>query len=742
MFMKYSPFFLKSKIVVLCLLGYTTVFAQSLQETSEMVSISNNTVKVVVNKKGGTISYYFTNGTSFENTFAYIDEINSGLIASPGFEKHTLSVDEMNDPLGGKGKCINISHEDAKQSFNFIQHITIYEKQPYVLISAEAETKDASKFLPATRNISPFALTTVSQGNFKTPGLEPRFTDFPFDNDNWVDVVTRAWPEKEKMSGISYELAAMFDKKTMAGFVIGSITHDCWKTGVRYTSNNTIGGFDSLVIYGGAATPDNSTLPASYGGLDGTHDVMPHGIVSGELVQSPLIFLTASDDVRNCYMQYGKANTIIAGSKKWNGNAPVYWNSFGVEGVLGYEKVMMPSGVLKISDFIQTMNNFNNCTPVLSIDSYDQNIYSTSMLSSIQKYAAKKGQKLGFYFTPFALWTWTNNANNAKLTGSDYTVGEVILKDANGNFIPYKKGDWGAYPLDPTHPATRLSIIDRLQKAKAIGATFIKIDFLSAGALEASHYYNPAITTGMQAYNFGMKMLQHLTDSIMGPDVFITMAISPLFPHQYAHTRFMSTDVYSHLRNDQPGFPNWGSTAASMISASNLWWVQGTLFPYTNMDVAIMKNFQKNPDLNEQEIKVRLYSMMTLGSILGDGSDFRKTMAAERAKKFLNNKNICGFFKQPKAFTPLNFSEGNSQDQQLHFYLPGDTILLSAFNFDKEKLYTALFDRNEIGLKKGSYVMKDFMTNEIVGRVENSQQIITLSVPVKDAVLVKLVAVE
>jgi alpha-galactosidase len=71
-----------------------------------------------------------------------------------------------------------------------------------------------------------------------------------------------------------------------------------------------------------------------------------------------------------------------------------------------------------------------------------------------------------------------------------------------------------------------------------------------------------------------MKMLRQLVDSIMGPDIFITQAISPLFPHQYAHTRFLSTDVYSHLRNDQPGFPHYGSTSASMISATHFWWTQ------------------------------------------------------------------------------------------------------------------------------------------------------------------------
>ncbi len=154
-------------------------------------------------------------------------------------------------------------------------------------------------------------------------------------------------------------------------------------------------------------------------------------------------------------------------------------------------------------------------------------------------------------------------------------------------------------------------------------------------------------------------MLRHLVDSIMGPDIFITQAISPLFPNQYAHTRFLSTDVHSHLRNDLPGFPHYGSTAASMISATNFWWTQGSLWPYTNMDVVVMKRFQKHNELNEQDVKVRLLSMIVMGSIMGDGSDFRDKLAAERGRLFLNNKAVCDFFSQPESLYPIAFPAGS-----------------------------------------------------------------------------------
>jgi len=218
-----------------------------------------------------------------------------------------------------------------------------------------------------------------------------------------------------------------------------------------------------------------------------------------------------------------------------------------------------------------------------------------------------------------------------------------------------------------------------------------------------------------------------------------------MFPHQYAHARFNSTDVYSHLRDDQPGFPNWGSTEASLATGSHLWWVQGTLLPFNNLDVAIMKNFQRNPDLGEQEIKVRMYAMMVMGSILGDGSDFRQPLAMERAKRFLNNKALCAFFSRPKAFTPIKFADGDGFDQQLSFFLKAGSdspTLLALFNFSNGQEFNASFRLEDLGMESGQYNILDFMTDRPLGVIKKGQTVFSLTVPVKDAYLVKLQAVK
>ncbi len=713
--------------------------AQKITKYDDSLVVSEGQASVAVNYKTGRLNYHFGNGVVLNNTIAYVDELSSGYLASPACRIHQASANEF-DNDGGKGIRLVIRHSGNTPGITLIQQVLLYQDHPYILTNLSAVKGDGTDEQIETRDICALAVLPQEDGKLFQPGEEPRFLDVPFDNDNWSHILERKWDSgKPVFTGISYEFASTYDNAKLSGLVMGSLSHDFWKTGIVYRAAKQSGEIDSLKIYDGAATADNPALPPDYGGNDGTHDHTLHGTMKGGTVNSSIIFLCAGD-VRKAFVEYGNANVMLNGRQTWSGNAPVYWNSFGVEGVLGYEGKMMPKDLVKIPEFIQTLDNFNKYSkPVISIDSYDQSIYTTSLLASFGKYIEKKNQQLGFYFIPFAKWAWKNNTENTKLEGTDYNLSDVVLRDSNNQPIWFKDGDWGCLALDPTHPAVRQFVIYNLKQVKAIGAKFIKIDFLTAGALESTRRYDHNIRTGLQAYNYGMKMLKSLADSILGKDIFITEAISPMFPSQYAHTRFISTDVYSHLRDDEPGFPHYGSTEGSLANGSHLWWVQGTLWPYTNLDVSIMKNFEKNPDLGEKEVRARLFAMMSMGSILGDGSDYRDKLAADRAKIYLDNKNICAFFASPKAFTPLKFADGETLDQQIAFYLPGTETLLSLFNFDNKKQFDQTWRRADLGLGDGDYVIKDFLSDEPVGRIAKGQDTFSLNVQPADAMMVKLV---
>lgn len=715
---------------------YSTALSQSVKQTSKSLLISSKYYKIELNLTAGTIDYVFPNGTYFKDIVSVFHDVKLGRHASNEFAEHTYAIEENKDNIG-HAVTINFIHEDKSKPFRIVQYITIYKDQPYILCGLAVDAINKATSLESNY-ISPFATFAGKSNSVFVNGAEPRLLDVPYDNDNWVKYLSVDWNHKY-MQGEGYEFTSLYDYKKMDGVVLGNLSHNFWKTGIKYKISENIGSIHNLIVYGGASTKDNPALSKEFGGYDGTHDVVPHGTMKGKKIFSPVVFICYDDYIHNAYHLYGQLNAKISGSLSWNSYAPFYWNSFGVENVLGHKKVMMPGGVVKVSDFISSMHNFNRyAKPVMSIDSYDQSIYTTEVLASIGKYGEKRNQQMGFYFIPFAIWTWKNSVETGKLQHTNDYIRDVTLKDNKGKTIIYKDGDFGAFPLDPTHPATRERILAELQKAKAINAKFLKIDFLSAGAMESSVRYNNNIRSGLEGYNYGMKMLKQLIDSILGPEIFITHAISPMFPHQYAHARFLSTDIYSHLRDDKKEFPNYGSTASSMITSSHLGWVHGTLLPFTNMDVIVMKNFQNNADISEKDIRVRLYSMITLGSIFGDGTDFRNSEARARAKKYLDNENVCRFFSKPKAFMPLKAADGLTEDQQLSFYLPQDTVLISAFNFSVKNTFKSTFNRNTIELKHKNYIIKNFLTNDTIAEWRKDNATFSFNINPEDAILYKL----
>lgn len=708
------------------------VLCQDIIQSENGVRVSTANYLVLLNTQNGKIDFYFDKVANLKNTIAFFEAENQ-LIKSSGLPVHSVHITEVSDKIG-EGQLVQFVHRS--DLFQLTQYITFYKNEPFFLISATAE-KGGEIF--ESNHFSPLAITEKDSGSAFIYGNEPRLMDMPFDNDNWTKLLAVNWKDPIK-KGTGYEFTALFDYDTHHGLVMGNLTHDFWKTGIQYSLSRQKGSIDSFIIYGGASTQDNKLLKNEYGGYDGTHDVVPHGSMKGATLFAPLIFLGADSNMTSAFVRYGKLNAAISGSLKWSKPAPFYWNSFGVENVLGHQRVMMPPAISGISGFLYSLKNFNSQHPVLSIDSYDQEIYTTSVLKSIGTYIEKRNQQMGFYFIPFAIWTWKNNVEKSKLQYTDYYIHDVSLKDNQGKTIVYKDDEFGAFPLDPTHPGTRQRIISELEKAKEIGAKFLKIDFLTAGALETPKHYNPEIRSGLQAYNFGMKMLKHLIDSILGPDIFITQAISPVFPSQYAHARFLSTDIYSHFRDDLSGYPHYGGTASSMITNSYLGWMQGTILPFTNLDVLVMNRFQKNRELSERDIRVRLFSLITMGSILGDGSDYRNRIAAERAEKYLNHKNVTDYFKNPQAFIPFKFADGLTEDQQLCFYLPGDTLLLSSFNFDLKKDYVQVLHKRLIGLMDGSdYLIIDFLTGEVVQKLDKNIATFTWVTPKGDARLVKII---
>src|SRR3984957_8787533 len=298
----------------------------------------------------------------------------------------------------------------------------------------------------------------------------------PFDNDHSVAYNAASI----NSSGVSYEAAAFYDNVTRNGLVVGSVTHDTWKGGVYWSGSG-----------------DKLNQMNVYGGLQCPWDVMPHGSVTGNTISSPTVFVGFGTDWRTTMEDYANENTNMVPRRTWSGGVPFGWNSwYGIGTSISY------NSAITVSDFIHSNlqnYNFNNSGQVyVNLDSYWDNL-NASQLSSFASHCHANGQKAGIYWAPFVWWGAVTNATN-RVEGSSYKYSDIILKTTSGAF----QSNDGALALDPTHPGTKQRMDYFASMFLEYGFDYIKLDFLSHGALEGVHY-DTNVTTGIQAYNEGMQ---------------------------------------------------------------------------------------------------------------------------------------------------------------------------------------------------------------------------------------------
>lgn len=198
---------------------------------------------------------------------------------------------------------------------DFLQHIWLYDGQASIAIEAELVSKGAPV---GTRHFDPVVLKdagAIGVGQAKSL----RVLHVPFDNDMWFRYNSIAVAGiKSGQTVTSNEVTAIYDNTTRQALVLGSITHDTWKTAIEVGA--TRGTLTSLDLYGGISSPT--------GVRTDTHDTVPHGIVRGQNVTSSRIFIGSFADWRDGLEAYGAANAAVHAPLKWAAGAPMGWNSW------------------------------------------------------------------------------------------------------------------------------------------------------------------------------------------------------------------------------------------------------------------------------------------------------------------------------------------------------------------------------------------------------------------------------
>lgn len=192
-------------------------------------------------------------------------------------------------------------------------------------------------------------------------------------------------------------------------------------------------------------------------------------------------------------------------------------------------------------------------------------------------------------YTGLLSLTGADNAENVLHDAPEYKYKDVYLY-ANGQ--PQELD--GAYAVDPTHPAIEAQMKKTSELFRRCGFEYVKMDFMTHGAMEADHWYNPEIQTGIQGYNYGMALL----NKYFG-DMYINLSISPIFPAQYAQSRRIACDAWNKIKD----------TEYTMNAVSYGWWID-RVYQYNDADHVVLK------DATEGENRARITSAFTPDSTL------------------------------------------------------------------------------------------------------------------------------
>ncbi len=619
-------------------------------------------------------------------------------ITSDNYGSMTYTATPVEDAFGqGTAHTFTFTESNlyAEDNVSLQQVFYTYEHQPFMLTAVRlvcADGKIRSNHIEAVNTSANYTMYEASANN--------RMLKVPFDNDGF----TRYHKYQLNTTMTSYEVTAIYAGEKGYGTVMGSVDHDHWKSGIslQATWNANI---RRLQLISGMADRETRDV------LDG-YEPMSHGKVVGQEVSSARFLLGVFEDWRCGMETFADACVTVAGrNDSWTQGTPFGWQSWGVlADKNSYQANIEISDyyaqVLKPAGFVNSKGK-----TVMSLDANDG--HTTLQKYNFIKHAKQNNQLVGNYATPLSLW-WDGVDDND----------DRALR-IHGKAIKYD----GAYCADPTHPSTQNGIRNMVKNAYDQGIRWIKADFVNAGMVQADSYYDKNITTAVEAYNVGMRVL---SEECQKRGIFLALSISPLFPSQYGNSRRIACDTWGTI----------GQTEYAMNAISGGWWTDH-LYQYNDPDHLVMVGAGDQGKTTEGENRARITSGAVTGMMLvadnfspsdqsGRGNN---TLSRQRAEKILMNADVNALADYGRSFRPVyGYKEydGKEDHAENFFVMDADSLLyLAVFNYRSSTTLSASLPLSDLG----DFTASDFCeVKELwTGTIATPTEQIAVSVPAKDA---------
>ena len=270
--------------------------------------------------------------------------------------------------------------------------------------------------------------------------------------------------------------------------------------------------------------------------------------------------------------------------------------------------------------------------------------------------------------------------DNVIYEGATLTYRDIAVKDSNGDPVEITTDNKTKYALDPTHPGTLARVDQKMDWFIENGFRWLRLDFMYFGLIEGV-YHDTSITTGIQAYNSGMK---YLTDRAAGK-IHINLAISPYFPYRWAQSRRISGDVYYDIEDVE----------YELNALAGGWWMgNGVLYEYLDPGSVDFHPDTEHPELSKTQINAAAITGM-----MQSDDDWNDQHIRDMVEKYYLEPNLLALVSKGRSFMPVDLSSGvDAPDSFVHYEdgSDGGTTYFAVFNYDDTNAATIEIDTDRV----------------------------------------------
>ncbi len=482
---------------------------------------------------------YCLDGRSITKFYAEASVMDGRRITSRSAKLKSVSEEESGDEWT---LCVIYEAEHLRLS----ECLTVKRGEPWFRV--RATVKDLANAVTESNYLAPLDFAYPDKNCLPLfLSLDQKMLLVPYDNDMWVRYESA--PLRPGRS--SYDLTAIYDENTNEGLIIGALEYDTWKNAIRVSQSDA----RCCTAFSGVADA-------------GTHDICPHGSLTGGEVSSALFLCGFVEDVRDGLEDFGRLAMEGKFAFRWPHPVPFGWNSYSA-GCMSLEQWEAAADY-----FYEELPEFCGGEGAACINLDANFLLNEKKMKQLVNRFHERGQKAGNYMAP--LLGIEQLASVMPLRGSfGKTYKDIIMKTPDGQLYPRIDG---GKPVDITHPAAEKHVRETIRHIAELGFDYLKIDFTAHGSVEGPHY-DPTVRTGRQALmRFYQILAEELDPEKLGRDIFVDLSIAPLFPGGFAHGRRACCDAFGHHED-----------VRYVLNALNFgWWQSGTLYCYNDPDHTVL----------------------------------------------------------------------------------------------------------------------------------------------------------